>query len=259
MAKPQKPKKRGGPDTSLPLRAADGTPFVAFPAQSTQHFRRLLTGLMHRDGLPRRLSVMATLPKEGVTYTTLALATTLASDMAVSVCAIELNWQSPGMQAQLAAGEKKKPAKRTKAGGDAASGGTGSPGLAAVLTEKATLEEALIQTDLPNLALLPAGELPPFQQAYMARSERLHECIEQLSQKFDYMVLDIPAIRSTSDAISLASLGTAGCMVVQQGVTSVSKVREALDEVKHLPILGIILNQVNIHTPRWILDLIPQD
>jgi Mrp family chromosome partitioning ATPase len=260
MAKQQKAKKRGAQHTSLPLRAADGTPFVAFPTQSVQHFRRMLTGLMHRDGLPQRLAVMATLPQEGVTYTTLALATTLATDMAVSVCAVELNWQSPGMQAQLSAGSKKKPAKRSRKGSTTVEPeGAGSPGLAAVLEETATLDDVLIQTDLPNLALLPAGELPVLQRSYMARSERLRSQIEALNRRFDYLLLDIPAIQATSDAISLASLGTAGCMVIRQGVTPVSKVRETLDEVKHLRMLGIVLNQVHVHTPQWLLNFIPQN
>ncbi len=258
MAKQQRAKKRGAQHTSLPLRAADGTPFIAFPTQSAQHFRRMLTGLMHRDGLPRRLAVMATLRQEGVTYTTLALATTLASDMAVSVCAVELNWQSPGMQAQLAAGTKKKSAKRSRQDNTTA-GPPPSPGLAAVLNDTATFDDVLIQTDLPNLALLPAGDLPVLQYSYMARSERLRSRIEELSRRFDYLLLDIPAIQATSDAISLASLGTAGCMVIRQGVTPISKVREALDEVKHLPMAGVVLNKIQVHTPEWLLNFIPQD
>jgi Mrp family chromosome partitioning ATPase len=260
MAKQQKAKKRGAQITSLPLRAANGTPLIAFPTQSAQHFRRMLTGLMHRDELPRRLSVMATLRQEGVTYTTLALATTLASDMAVSVCAVELNWQSPGMQTQLSVGTKKKPAKRSRQGNatDAAAPPP-SPGLAAVLNDTATFDDVLIQTDLPNLALLPAGDLPVLQHSYMARSERLRSRIEELSLRFDYLLLDIPAIQATSDAISLASLGTAGCLVVRQGITPISKVRESLDEVKHLSILGVVLNKIQVHTPQWLLNFVPQD
>jgi len=47
--------------------------------------------------------------------------------------------------------------------------------------------------------------------------------------------------------------------VVRHGVTSTSSVQLALDTVKHLPMLGVILNQVSIKTPRWIRALIPQE
>jgi len=48
-------------------------------------------------------------------------------------------------------------------------------------------------------------------------------------------------------------------MVIRQGVTPINKVREALDEVKHLPMAGVVLNKIQVHTPQWLLNFIPQD
>lgn len=254
-------KQRGIQDSTLALRAADGTPFHAFPGAVVDNFRRMITGLFHREELPARISMVAALRQEGVTYTTLALATTLANDLAARVCAVELNWQWPGMQALLSPpGNKKKGSKQqsSRQASNTANVATSSSGLAAVLSGSATLDEALIQTELPNLALLPAGEMALAQRPYMARSEALKACIEDLNQRFDYVLLDIPSIQATSDAIALASLGTACCLVIQQGVTPVSKVRITLDEVKHLPMLGVVLNKIHVHTPKWIYDFLPQ-
>lgn len=262
MAKQQRSKKRGvAQDTSLPLRGVDGTPFLAFPEEAVDHYRRMITGLTHRSDFPDRVAVIAALSKEGVTYTSLALATTLASDMAVSVCAVELNWRSPGMQAHLSPASPKQKAAKQKSRRQTPAldeTSTASSGLAAVLMGTASLDEALIQTELPNLALLPAGDMPLLQCPAMARSEGLRACIDTLGQRFDHIILDIPAIHATSDAIALASLAPACCLVIQQGVTPVTKVRTALDEVKHLQMLGVVLNKVRIHTPRWIRDFIPQ-
>jgi Mrp family chromosome partitioning ATPase len=121
------------------------------------------------------------------------------------------------------------------------------------------LDKALVQTALPNLALLPAGDLSPAQRPAMARSERLKDCIEQLSRRFDHILLDVPAILATSDAIALASLGTACCLIIRQGVTPVSSVRRALDDIKHLPMLGVMLNQNRPMLPRWVQALVPQE
>jgi Mrp family chromosome partitioning ATPase len=48
-------------------------------------------------------------------------------------------------------------------------------------------------------------------------------------------------------------------MVVRQGVTPTPSVQRALDQVKHLRQLGIVLNQVTIKTPSWLRMLIPQE
>ena len=48
-------------------------------------------------------------------------------------------------------------------------------------------------------------------------------------------------------------------MVIKQGETPNDTVRQALDEVKHLNMLGIMLNQVKYKTPNFIRRIIPQD
>lgn len=258
-------KRRSSEDSygsPLRLRSADGSPLYTFSSEVASIFRHMMTSMSCNDALPARLSVISALRGEGVTYTTLALATTIASDTAARVCAVELNWWSPGMRAQLdqpnaADGKQKRP--KRKANNQEAPVSSALPGLSDVLAGSATLNDALIQTDLPNLSLLPAGSVPVEQRPMAARSAALRTCIDELGRQFDQLVLDIPAILATSDAIALASLGGGCCLVVRQGVTSTGQVQSALDDVKHLRMLGVVLNQVDIKTPRWIRNLIPQD
>lgn len=255
------------PHAALTLRAPDGAPLYTFPAGVVGVVRRAITGLSFRGGLPRRLALIATLQREGVTYTTLALATTIASDMDVSVCAVELNWWSPGMHNQLsqlalAHTRMLQQQRKRKQPVDAVEPVAAPPsslGLAGVLDQQVSLDSALLRTNRPNLALLPAGAMDPDRRPVMARSGALRECIEQLSLRFDHIVFDVPAIMATSDAIALASLSEACCVVVRQGVTPVNSVRLALDEVQHLPMLGVILNRVQIQTPAWVRALVPQE
>jgi Mrp family chromosome partitioning ATPase len=269
--------KRTDLDSSatLTLRTAEGAPLYTFASDVVTSMRHMETSLLYTGNLPARISVIAALRQEGVTYTTMALATTLAYDLAAQVCVVDLNWWSPGVKTQPSSDDqttktgsrKLRRAKRQPDLGATSSSisedntalVSATNGLAEVLTGNTSLDEALIPTALPNLTLLPAGALSPAQRAAMARHDTLKACIKQLNRRFDHILLDIPAILATSDAIALASLGTACCMVIKHGVTPVSYVQRALDDVKHLQLLGVILNQTRNALPGWVRTLIPQE
>jgi Mrp family chromosome partitioning ATPase len=134
-----------------------------------------------------------------------------------------------------------------------------TPGLAGLIDSSATLDEALIATEQSNLKLLPAGSLAPERRPGLVRSTTLRDTLNSLSEQFDYVLLDVPAVLASSDGIALASLGEACCFIVRQGVTPGTQVQQALDEIKHMRMLGVVLNQVQIHTPRFIRNFIPQE
>jgi Mrp family chromosome partitioning ATPase len=241
-------KKVQGPQKNLvetpaaEIKSAGGETWLTVSGESARPLRAMVTRLIQRGEMPARLSLVAALSEEGVSYITLALAAVIAHDLAVSVCAVELNWWWPGMARLL------QPAAAPA-----------SPGLSAVLAGAATLDDALLPTAAPNLTLLPAGEMDIERRPIVARGAALRETIAQLSARFDHVLLDIPAIRATSDAIPLAALGKACCLVVRQGVTPAQEIRLALDDIEHLPMLGAVLNQVRVATPAWLLKLVPQE
>jgi Mrp family chromosome partitioning ATPase len=229
----------------LVLRTEGGQPLCTFSPEVTASFRHMVTERSYQDGLPARIAMLAALRGEGVSHTALAFAATLASDMAVSVCVVELNWWNPDLLRNL--------------GLEPSAGQPAVPGLADVLAQTASFDTALIKTDLPNLALLPAGELPLARRHSVARSNDLREAIDELSQRYSHLILDLPAVLSNSDAIALSALSNGCCIVVRQGVTRSASVKQALDSVKHIPMLGVILNQSSFATPGWLLNLIPQE
>ncbi|MCA9936600.1 MAG: hypothetical protein KC415_21845, partial [Anaerolineales bacterium] len=83
--------------------------------------------------------------------------------------------------------------------------------------------------------------------------------LDELGKRYDHLLLDTPAILATSDAIPLASLSNGSCLVIKQGVTSIENTKRALDDIAHLHILGVILNQVIVKTPKLFLKYIPQE
>ncbi|MCB8983681.1 MAG: CpsD/CapB family tyrosine-protein kinase [Ardenticatenaceae bacterium] len=235
--------ERNAPVPSLSIASDVGrsetAPWLTFPGEVVRSYRHMLARLTRTEALPSRLALVSTLREEGVTYSALALGTVLAADTAVSVCVVELNWHWPGQQTLLA--------------------DVTSPGLAGVLAEEASLDEALVQTHLPNLALLPAGEMEVGKRPYTARSSQLKLYLDELGKRYDHLLLDTPAILATSDAIPLASLSNGSCLVIKQGVTSIENTKRALDDIAHLHILGVILNQVIVKTPKLFLKYIPQE
>lgn len=228
----------GSAPPPLTITAQDGGPLMAFAPDAVESLRHMVTRLGLQEALPSRLTLTSALRQEGVTYTARALGSTLANDLLTKVCVVELNWWWPAADmAHLAQ----------------------NGGLAAVLLGETTLDKAIIPTGRSNLSLLPAGHLPMFNRPIAARSAALRDTIDELGRHFDHLILDVPAVLATSDAMALAALGGACCLVVRQGVTSVEKVRSALDDVQKLPMLGVVMNRVHIATPASLLKFVPQE
>ena len=221
---------------ALTLSAEGGAPFMTFAPGVVEEIRYLLGRLSRQGVLPNRLALTSALRQEGVTYISRALGTVMANDLPVSVCVVEANWWWP------AAVPPGAPLTR---------------GLGGLLRGETTLEAALVPTNRPNLSLLPARQVDLVNRPVFARSKELVETIEALSERFDYVLLDIPALQATSDALQLATLGEAVALVVRHGATPVNRVKEALNELSFMPIVGTILNDVELATPDWALRYVP--
>ena len=119
-----------------------------------------------------------------------------------------------------------------------------------------TLEDVLVTTAEPNLMIMPAGIVPVGQRPVLAKSDRLAEVIDELAEHFEHLVLDLPAVLATSDALALALLCDAYALVVHQGVTTQDQVLDAFDELRGVVSLGIILNRDSTKIPKFLRRLV---
>ncbi|MCB8977306.1 MAG: CpsD/CapB family tyrosine-protein kinase [Ardenticatenaceae bacterium] len=240
MFKKKSKSKKGYPELASPLTLSIENENISlkFPPQIVDSMRYMTTRLMYKGKLPQRLALASPIRQEGVTFISRALATTLANDFSFDICVVEMNWWWPDSSLSL---------------------NTNDAGLAAVLRNELSLEDALLRTGQSNLTLLPSGLMALGQRPVWARHLRLKEIIEDLSEMFDHLIFDIPALLATNDAIPLASLANACCLVINQGVTSIESARLALDEISHIHMAGVVMNKVNVSTPSQLLNLIPQD
>jgi Mrp family chromosome partitioning ATPase len=249
-------------DVGLELRisAQPGPDFVPgdtyyVPAEVVSGLRQMLTRMIASGEWPRSVALTSALREEGVSYTALALSAVLSQDTSKPVCLVDTNWYWPS----------------TPLGDTTAKPATGAPavgrvpgaGLAAVLSGELGLDEALVRVQDTNalderqgmdwgLALLPAGQMGQGRRVVAARSPELKAAVAQLRDRFEYLILDVPAVLATSDAIALAGLADGCCLVVQQGVTPAAAVQEALAAIRHLPVKGVIMNHVQVHMPAGL-------
>ena len=221
--------------SSPPIPSLSEALFPEYSSETIDGLRHLVTRLRQREKLPERLSIVSALRQEGVSYLAQALAATLAHDLDARVCLVDLNYWWPNERIQ--SGENK-------------------PTLSAVIAGQARLEDALLHTGWPEIAILPAGEVPRHSRSKVAHSQEIRQVIETLQMQFDHLILDVPAILSTPDAVALASLSQAACLVIRQGLTTKDDVSRALDEIEQLNVVGVIMNRVELATPSWLVKML---
>jgi capsular exopolysaccharide synthesis family protein len=129
----------------------------------------------------------------------------------------------------------------------------GSRGLANVLTGQIGLQESVRQTSIGNFFVLPRGALPP-NPADLLMSQRMREVLRELRESFDFIVIDSPPIIAVSDAAILSVLCDGSLLVFQGKKTTTPRARRAVERLESVgaPILGVILNGVDMRNPDYI-------
>lgn len=121
-----------------------------------------------------------------------------------------------------------------------------NPGIGAVLSGQAQLEDVLVPVLDGTLTLLPAGPSSG-NPAELLTSPRMKELLAELGQKFDLIVIDTPALLTFSDAQIIAAQCDGVLLVIKPGKVkngAALKARESLALVK-ARVLGAVLSNVN--------------
>lgn len=119
-------------------------------------------------------------------------------------------------------------------------------GLTNLLTGQITLSEVIVQTDISNLEILPAGPVPPNPSEILA-SKKMGAVLEELKQIYDIIVVDSPPALAVTDSQILATKCDGVIMVIDSGKVKrevAAKVKASLEFVK-ARIVGVVLNNVN--------------
>ena len=122
-----------------------------------------------------------------------------------------------------------------------------SPGLSNLLARKCKANEVLRESGiLPNLAVITGGDVPP-NPSELLGSGRMSSVIEVLSEKFDYIILDLPPVNVVSDALVVSGFIDGMVVVVRKDYATRKSTANLVNrlEFRDIRILGFVLVQIN--------------
>ena len=121
---------------------------------------------------------------------------------------------------------------------------TNQRGLTNAITGECTLEEAITDTGLEGLSLLPSGPTPP-DSGRIFESERLKEFIMLLKKIFDIVILDSAPLLIKSDATVLGRYVDGVIYIAEARITTRKAITETREVVKkaNLTLFGVVLNK----------------
>lgn len=209
---------------NLPLLGSIPSPESSLYAV-TIAYRRLQTNLklINREQKARILAVTSSIPGEGKSVT--------AANLAISLSM--LSHRVLLLEADLAAPQQHEIWRLTNVWG-----------LGNVLQEQIISEQA-IQSITPNLDIMSAGIVTPGLVALLD-SERMEMLVRRMSEVYDYVIVDSPALLVAPEMLSLSKLTDGVLLVLRPGVLNKADAASAQETVRQtdLNILGLIVNGV---------------
>ena len=173
-------------------------------------------------GMPKVLLLTSTQSAEGKSSSALALAQ---------------NFARREKSVLLVDGDLRKPAFK---------GATDHVGLSKLLTTDDPLRAHVLETQHPNLSLLPSGPVPP-NPADLLATGRIRKILNEAEEQFDLIVLDGPPTLGLADAPLLAAAAGNVLFIVESGSTRTRAGIEALNrlEATGAHVLGAALTKAS--------------
>jgi protein-tyrosine kinase len=197
-------------------------------------YRILRTRLLHRARANdwRVIAVTSAGPNDGKTLTALNLALSMAREKSREIVLLDLDMRNPSVCRALGVQPPHE--------------------LRDYLERGDHLRELFFSVGSDNLLI--AGSTRPTQQASeLLASPRFDELLRTLRQgAVDPVVLiDLPPVLLTDDALVVAPKVDAVLLVVSEGVTGRAEFAKALDVLSEFPIAGVALNRAAETTPGY--------
>ena len=199
-------------------------------AEAARSIRTNLT-FMNPDRPFRRLLVSSAAPVEGKTTVACSIAIALAQG-GQRVCILDCDLRRPRIH------------RIFDRAGDA--------GVTNVVVGEATIDDVAKPTLVQNLWAVPAGPVPP-NPADMLHSDRFRKFLEELSARFDRVVIDSPPVAAVTDSAVLSTLADGTVFVVRAFKTTRQLARQGLRILKDVDarVVGAVLNAVDLSNREY--------
>ena len=196
-------------------------------SREAEAFRSLRTTLFHRTpkGKAGTILVTSAAANEGKSTVVGNLAITMAY-AGQKVVVVDANLRRPGQHALFSMNPNGK-------------------GLTSVVAGKMSLDEAIVPTKISNLSILTSGPAVS-NPAELIDSESFAQVLKQLTDEYDRVIVDSPAVLAVTDAQILASRCDATVLVVRAQASSRKLSVQAHHRLASVDarILGVVVNDV---------------
>ncbi len=136
------------------------------------------------------------------------------------------------------------------------------PDLEGVLCSTWTVEAAVTQTRVRNLAVLPASTAAArpntaSDRIWFQAVQRLPAILDELKQDFSYIVCDMPPLLGESPTSGLAQRMDALVLLTRAGMTPLQKLEEGLALLDHERLTGVAhIGAPMTNVPKWVASLL---
>ena len=200
-------------------------PFYERSALVTEQYRSLRTRLLSSNPNyeHRILVITSAVPKEGKSVTTLNLGCVLAEIRHLKVLVVDGDFRRSSLAQML-----NQP--------------TG-PGLADVLDGRATYEEVVRSTPIPNLSFIPAGSTEGRSAPELLTAASASVAFRRMQNEFHYTIVDTPPATTVTDVGIIGQMCSGVILLVRLHRTHEAAAKRAvrLLQVNNIPIIGCLL------------------
>ncbi|NLB69304.1 MAG: polysaccharide biosynthesis tyrosine autokinase [Lentisphaerae bacterium] len=122
-----------------------------------------------------------------------------------------------------------------------------SIGISNVIVGEATLDEAIVKSEHPNLDFLPSGRIASASVYGLMDTDEMKAILEEARQRYDRVIMDAPPMVGVSDTAQLVRICDGVALVVQHRKYPRALCKRARDMVTSMGgnLLGVVLNNVD--------------
>jgi capsular exopolysaccharide synthesis family protein len=170
------------------------------------------------------LAVTSGRPGQGKTLTATNLALSLAREVHFTVLLVDLDLRRPSVHKVL--------------------GLRPELGLSDYLTHGVPLHEILINPGIERVVVLPGGG-PLANSSEMLKSRKMATLVEEIKNRYPsrLIIFDMPPLLTTDDALAFLPYTESVLLVIEDGVTTKTELKECGELLKGSNVIGTVLNR----------------
>lgn len=199
------------------------------PFDMTEALNQLRVNLGFCGDEVKTIMITSSLPNEGKSFITMQLWKMMA-EVGVPTLLIDCDFRNSEIRSKYGMSSSEK-----------------IIGGAHYLAGKASMQDVIYQTNIPNGFIIPvtASIANP---TILLEGPRFRRIIESCTQTFGYVLIDTPPLGSVADALNIATHCDGTVLVVRSGETPRKMVEDSVQLLKRTekPLLGMVLNRVDV-------------